>query len=157
MWISIYITRRSAAQTSDPGKEAQTMAGTRGAHKVERVTITLVPGGDERSVIQVPSTFDRLERTYGWRRTENLEYMIVPTRISNTEVKLDFFFSAQRKGKQQLRSALKVVEDFVREKIGSEWKGLSFGSIGRPTFATPPTKSFVRGTIEEMLGANLDQ
>jgi hypothetical protein len=133
------------------------MAGTRGAHKVERVTITLVPGGDERSFIQVPSTFDRLERTYGWRRTESLEYMIVPTRISNTEVKLDFFFSAQRKGKQQLRSALKVVEDFVREKIGSEWKGLSFGSIGRPTFATPPTKSFVRGTIEEMLGANLDQ
>jgi len=133
------------------------MSGTRGAHKVERVTITLVPEGDERTFIQVPSTFDRLERTYGWRRSESLEYMIVPTRISNTEVKLDFFFSAQRKGKHQLRNVLKVVEDFVREKADSEWKGLRLASIGRPTFAAPPTKSFVRGTIEEMLGSHLDK
>jgi hypothetical protein len=51
---------------------------------------------------------------------------------------------------------LKLVQGFVEEKIQSEWKGLRLGSISRPTLAIPPRKSFVRGTIEEILGNSLE-
>lgn len=132
------------------------MASARGAHKVEHVTITLVPKGDERAVFHVPSTFDHLERTYGWRRTQSLEYMIVPTKISSSEVKVELFLNPQKRGKIQSREMVKLVENFVEEKIQSEWRGLRLGSISRPTLAIPPRKSFVRGTIEEILGNSLD-
>jgi hypothetical protein len=39
----------------------------------------------------------------------------------------------------------------------TEWRGLKLGGISRATAAQPPDKTFVRGTIEEILGANLDQ
>jgi hypothetical protein len=132
------------------------MASGRGAHKVEHVTVTLVPKGDERAVFQVPSTFDRLERTYGWRRTQKLEYMIVPTKISSTEVRVELFLNPQKRGRIEPKEMLKLAQGFVEEKIQSEWKGLRLGSISRPTLAIPPRKSFVRGTIEEILGNSLE-
>jgi hypothetical protein len=132
------------------------MVHTRAAHKFDRVTITLVPSADERILIQVPSTFNKTERIYGWRRSESMQYMIVPTRISNSEVKLDIFVHPLKGGKQQSKSIQKTVQEFVEGKIESEWQGMKLIGISRPTAATPPKKSFVRGTIEEMLGANLD-
>lgn len=131
------------------------MGLSRGAHKIERVTVTLVPTSDDRSFRHVPSTFSATNRTYGWRRAEQMDYMIVPVRISSNEIKVDLFVNTPKKGKLQSRNVQRVVQEFVKEKIESEWRGLKLAGISRPTVATPPQKSFVRGTIEEMLGSNL--
>ena len=132
------------------------MVLSRGPHKVERVTITLVPTADERSFRNVPSTFSTANRSYEWRRSEQMNYMIVPKRISSTEIQVDLFVNPPKKGKLQHKAVQKVVQKFVKEKIQSEWRGLKLAGISRPTAATPPHKSLVRGTIEEMLGTTLE-
>ena len=128
-----------------------------GPQKVERVTITLVPDRGAEKPFAIPSTFNKLERTYGWKRSARLEYMIVPTRISSDSVKVDLFFSPSPGARLQARHMLKAVEEFVEQKIGSEWEGLRLAGIGKPTLAAPPTKMFVRGTIEDMLGVPIER
>ena len=123
-----------------------------GPQKVERVTITLVPDKSAEKPFAIPSTFNKIERTYGWKRSARLDYMIVPTRISSDSVKVDLFFSPSRGARPQTRHMLKAVQEFVEQKVGSEWEGLRLADIGKPTLAAPPTKMFVRGTIEDMLG-----
>jgi hypothetical protein len=132
------------------------MVLSRGAHKVERVTITLVPTADERSFHNVPSTFSPTNRSYEWRHSADINYMLVPKKISSSEILVDLFVNPSKKGKAVLRDLPKLVLSFVQKKIESEWRGLKLGGISRPTAAVPPQKAFVRGTIEEMLGANLD-
>jgi hypothetical protein len=132
------------------------MVHARSSQKCDRVTVTLVPNVDERSLIQVPSTFNRIDRMYGWRRSERMDYMIVPTRISNTEIKLDFFVSRQKGTRSPIKNLHKTVQEFIEDKIESEWRGLKLAGVGRPTTGFPPNKSYVRGTIEEMLGASLE-
>jgi hypothetical protein len=46
------------------------------------------------------------------------------------------------------------LEEFVRARISSEWRGLKLGSIGRPVTVAAPRRTYIRGTIEEMLGAS---
>jgi hypothetical protein len=138
-------------------KEYDTMSFSREAHKIERVTITLVPRTDERALLHIPSTFNKIERTYSWKTAGSLNYMLVPTRISSGEIKVDLFVDPLRKGKVQAKNLQKVVQDFVNEKIQTEWRGLQLESISRPTAAAPPTNAIVRGTIEEILGTNLDR
>ncbi len=123
--------------------------------KVERITIHLVPTGDEASYENVPTTFSTVHRSYEWRRASQMRYMIVPRKVSSTEVLIDFFVDLQNKGANAAKTASRLVENFVHQKIGSEWKGLKLGVLGRPVAALPPQKTFVRGTIEEMLGAKL--
>jgi len=131
------------------------MAPSHGISKTERVTITLLPTSDERSYRNVPTTFSVSNRSYEWRSTEQMRYMLVPRKISSSEIQVDLFVGPPKGGKLQSKSLTKVVQDFVRGKIESEWRGLKLGNIGKPTTAVPPQRSFVRGTIEEMLGANL--
>lgn len=126
-----------------------------GPQKVERITISLVPTGDDRSFENVPTTFSTLHRSYEWRRSSQTKYMIVPRRVSSNEVLIDFFVEPHAKGANAAKLATRFVQSFVENKIASEWKGLKLGSVGRPTSALPPQKAFVRGTIEEMLGAKL--
>lgn len=127
----------------------------RSASKVERITVTLLPTADERSFENVPSTFSALHRSYEWRRSTNMRYMIIPRKISNREILIDFFVDRTAKAATTAKASLKAVEHFVQAKVGSEWKGLKFGGVGRPISAQPPQKMFVRGTIEEMLGAKV--
>jgi len=133
------------------------MSFSREPHKIERVTITLVPRTDERALLNIPSTFNKIERTYSWKTAGSLNYMLVPTRISSGEIKVDLFVDPLRKGKVQAKNLQKVVQDFVNEKIQTEWRGMQLESISRPTAAAPPTNAIVRGTIEEILGTNLDR
>ncbi len=125
------------------------------SQKVERITISLVPTGDEASFENVPTTFSSLHRSYEWRRAAQMKYMIVPRKVSSNEVLVDFFVDLQTKGANAAKTATRLVENFVQHKIGSEWKGLKLGMLGRPVAALPPQKTFVRGTLEEMLGAKL--
>lgn len=133
------------------------MPFAREPHRTERVTITLVPRADERSLLNIPSTFNQIERTYSWRTTGTLNYMLVPTKISSGEIKVDLFLDPLKKGKIQARNLQKTVQDFVNEKIQTEWRGLRLESISRPTMAAPPSDAIVRGTIEEILGTNFDR
>ena len=80
------------------------MSLSREQHKFERVTLTLVPRADDRTLLHIPSTFNKVERTYAWRTSGSLNYMLVPTRISSTEIKVDLFVDPLRKGKVQLKS-----------------------------------------------------
>ncbi len=123
--------------------------------KVERITISLVPTGDETSYENVPTTFSTLHRSYEWRRSSQMKYMIVPRKVTSKEVLIDFFVDLHTKGASAAKMATRLVENFVHQKIASEWKGLKLGVLGRPVAALPPQKTFVRGTIEEMLGAKL--
>ncbi len=132
------------------------MVPARGSQKFERVTITLLPTADERSFKHVPSTFSKTNRTYGWRHFEKIDYMIVPKKISSNEIKIDIFVDPQSKKKLQPTDIQKAVTNFVKAKIHSEWSGLKLGNISRATVASPPDQSFHRGTIEEILGANLE-
>ena len=133
------------------------MPFAREPHRTERVTITLVPRTDERSLLNIPSTFNQIERTYSWRTTGTLNYMLVPTKISSGEIKVDLFLDPLKKGKIQARNLQRTVQEFVNDKIQSEWRGLRLESISRPTMAAPPSNAIVRGTIEEILGTNLDR
>ena len=133
------------------------MVLSRGAQKVERVTITLVPTADERSFHNVPSTFSTANRSYEWRHSADLSYMLVPRRISGSEILVDMFVSPAKKGKIIVRDVPKLIHTFVQKKIESDWRGLKLGGISRPTTAVPPQKTYLRGTIEEMLGAHLER
>ncbi len=133
------------------------MNTSRESHKCERVTLTLVPRTDERTLLHIPSTFNKAERTYAWRTSGSLNYMLVPTRISSNEIKVDLFVDPLRKGKSQLQNVQKAVQDFVQEKIQTEWRGMKLESISRATAAVPPTSTIVRGTIEEILGASFER
>jgi hypothetical protein len=132
------------------------MALPRGPHKFDRLTITLVPTSDERSFKNVPSTFNSTNRTYAWRQLAELSYMLVPRKISSREIKVDIFVDPLKRKKAGGANVEKVVQDFIREKIQSEWSGLKFGGIVRVSAATPPDEKVTRGTIEEILGANLE-
>ena len=105
--------------------------------------------------MRIPTTFDTNARTYGWKHSSRMDYMIVPRRISSSEIKVDIFITAPRGGRMASRDVQKVVQNFVQSKIASEWRGLVLGEISRPTSVVPPTKSIVRGTIEDMLGVSL--
>jgi len=131
------------------------MASSRGPHRYERVTITLVPTADERSFRHVPTTFSSSERTYAWRHYDKLDYMIVPKKISNREVKIELFVDLQAKGKTNAAQVHKMIQGFVEAKMHTEWMGLKLASISRASVATPPEQMFRRGTIEEILGAQL--
>ena len=131
------------------------MAPTHGVAKTERVTITLLPTADDRSYRNVPTTFSAANRSYEWRQAEQISYMLVPRKISRSEILVDLFVAPPKKGKLPAKSLSRIVQTFVRGKIETEWRGLKVGSIGKLTAAAPPQKMFVRGTIEEMLGANL--
>jgi hypothetical protein len=133
------------------------MPFAREPHKTERVTLTLVPRTDERSLLKIPSTFNQIERTYSWRTAGSLNYMLVPTKISSGEIKVDLFLDPLKKGKLPARNLQKAVQEFVDEKIQTEWRGLRLESIGRPTMAAPPSETIVRGTIEEILGTSIDR
>ena len=132
------------------------MVLSRSPQKVERVTVTLVPDKNDRLPFHVPSTFNRTARVYGWRHSARLDYMIVPTKISSTEVKIDVFVAPAKGSRLQTRSVPRLIQNLIEGKVSSEWRGLRLGEIGSPTTAIPPQKSYVRGTIEDMLGASLD-
>jgi hypothetical protein len=83
--------------------------------------------------------------------------MIVPKKISHARIEVDVFVNAGKKGKLQPKVIQKAVQDIVREKIESEWKGLKLGAVGKPTSGHPPQKSLVRGSIEDILGVALEQ
>jgi hypothetical protein len=129
----------------------------RGTHRYDRVTVTLVPQTDEKHVLQIPTTFDSANRTYGWERSGGVEYMIVPTRITNTEVKVDIFLNPQKRGKLPVKDVGRVAENLVKGKIATQWKGLRLGGISKPMAAQPPQKIIRRGTIEEILGSTFEQ
>lgn len=124
--------------------------------KFERVTITLLPTADDRSFRHVPSTFDVAHRRYSWRHYETLNYMIVPKKISGNEIKVDMFIGSGRKKQMQPAQLHKVVEELVNAKMQTEWTGLKLAGISRATAAVPPAQTIVRGTIEEILGADLN-
>ena len=128
------------------------MLSSRGGQKFGRVTVTLVPTSDDRSFRSVPSTFNATDRSYQWRRVQSMSYMIVPRRVTSERIEVDVFVDSAKKGKSQAKDVQKVVQDFVKSKIESEWKGLKFGGIGRAGSAVPPQKSLVRGSIEDILG-----
>ena len=130
------------------------MVASRTPQKVERVTVTLIPERDERQPLHVPSTFSREERSYTWKRAGTLEYMIVPTRVSRSEIRLDLFFMPARGAKRESADTARRVENFVRARIGGDWHGVKLGSIGRRVTVAAPRKTYVRGTIEEMLGVS---
>jgi hypothetical protein len=132
------------------------MALSRGHQKFDRLTITLVPTADERSFKNVPSTFNTVNRTYAWRQLAELSYMLVPRKISSHEIKVDIFVDAQRRKKNGGSDVQKVVQDFIKEKIQSDWSGLRLGGIARAAAAAPPDEKVTRGTIEEILGADLE-
>jgi hypothetical protein len=131
------------------------MSLSRGAHKVECVRVTFVPTDDEQGFRNIPSTFSPSSRTYSWKRIAEMEYLIVPKKISSNQIVVEMFVDA-KKGKVTAAQAQKAVEKFVNEKVGSEWHGLKLARISRPTSVAPPERRFVRGTIEEILGADLD-
>lgn len=132
------------------------MVLSRGSAKCERVTVTLLPSVEEGGFRSVPSTFSTVRRTYSWKRTHHVDYMIVPKKVSNTEIQVDLFVNPARKGKSQAKDLQKMVHRLVQGKIETEWHGLKLGGISRPTVASPPNKLFVRGTIEDILGTSLE-
>ena len=133
------------------------MLSPRGGQKFGRVTVTLVPTSDDRSFRSVPSTFNATDRSYRWRRAQSMSYMIVPKRVTSARIEVDVFVDAAKKGKTHSKDVQKVVQDFVKSMIETEWKGLKFGGIGRAGTAVPPQKALVRGSIEDILGVALDR
>jgi len=133
------------------------MLSPRGGQKFGRVTVTLVPSSDERGYRSVPSTFNAADRSYRWRRAQSMSYMIVPKRVTSARIEVDVFVDSAKKGKTPAKDMQKVVQDFVKSMIATEWKGLRFGGIGRAGTAVPPQKSLVRGSIEDILGVALDK
>lgn len=138
-------------------REIKSMVLSRSPQKVERVTVKLVPNRNDRLPFHVPSTFNKTARVYGWRHSARLDYMIVPTKISSTEVRVDIFVAPSKGSRLQAKSVPKLVQNLIETKVASEWRGLRLGDISRPTAAVPPQKSYVRGTIEDMLGASLER
>lgn len=128
------------------------MALSRTPSKAERFTITLVPERGEEAVFEIPSTFNRVDRTYGWKHTARMDYMIVPKRIASNEVKVEVFVTPGKGTRLAPHGLQKLVEELVQQKLVTEWKGLRLSGVGRPKSAAPPTTVFVRGTIEDVLG-----
>ena len=124
--------------------------------KVERVTVTLIPTSEEKSFRSIPSTFSPANRTYGWKHHQSIDYMLVPRKVSHSEIKIDIFVDPTSKRKMSLAGLQKLVEDFVNAKIKKDWQGLKLESIGRPTAAEPPHKMLRRSTIEEIMGVQLE-
>jgi len=133
------------------------MLSPRGGQKFGRVTVTLVPSSDDRSFRSVPSTFNATDRSYRWRRAQSINYMIVPKRVTSARIEVDVFVDSAKKGKTASKDVQKVVQDFVKSMIETEWKGLKFGGIGKAGTAVPPQKSLVRGSIEDILGVAFDR
>ncbi len=133
------------------------MLSPRGGQKFGRVTVTLVPSSDDRSFRSVPSTFNATDRSYRWRRAQSMSYMIVPKRVTSARIEVDVFVDSAKKGKTPSKDVQKIVQDFVKSMIETEWKGLKFGGIGRAGTAVPPQKALVRGSIEDILGVALDR
>jgi hypothetical protein len=132
------------------------MTAARGTSKVERVTVTLVPQGDMRGTLRVPSTYSNLQRTYHWKRAADLEYMIVPTRVSSKEIQVDFFINVKTLARQKTKDLQKTLRGFVEGMLDTEWRGLKLGTIGKPIAALPPREAIVRGTIEDILGGSIE-
>ena len=132
------------------------MVLSRGQHKYDRVTITFVPTADEQTFRHVPTTFSPTERTYAWRHFENLDYMIVPQKISSKEVKIEMFVDLQSKSRPSAAQMQKMIQGFVHAKIQTDWLGLKLAGISRASAAAPPDQMFRRGTIEEILGTQLE-
>jgi hypothetical protein len=86
-----------------------------------------------------------------------MSYMIVPKRVTSARIEVDVFVDSPKKGKTPSKDVERVVQDFVKSMIETEWKGLKFGGIGRAGTAVPPQKSLVRGSIEDILGVALDR
>jgi len=128
---------------------------SRNSQKVECVRVTFVPTDDEQGFRNIPSTFSPSSRTYGWKRMHELEYLIVPKKISSDQIVVEMYVDS-RKGKTTTAQVQKAVEKFVHEKVESEWHGLKLARISKATTAVPPERRFVRGTIEEILGSRLD-
>jgi hypothetical protein len=84
-----------------------------------------------------------------------MEYLIVPRRITNKEVKIDLFVGVSLKGKVSDAQLHRMIQGFVSEKIRTDWTGLKLVGIGRVSSAAPPDETYRRGTIEEILGARL--
>ncbi len=124
--------------------------------KVDRVTVTLVPTSEERSFRTIPSTFSPSNRTYGWKHHQSVDYMLVPRKVSHSEIKVDIFLDPTSKRKMSVSSLQKLVEDFVNAKIKKDWQGLKLGAISRLTAAEPPRKILQRSTIEEIMGTQLE-
>lgn len=133
------------------------MVPLRGAQKYERVTITFVPTADEQSFRHVPTTFSPTDRTYAWRHAEQLDYMIVPKRISSKEIEIEMFVDPQMKGRPTAARVQKMIQNLVQTKIQTDWMGLKLAGISRERAAAPPEQMFRRGTIEEILGAQLEK
>jgi hypothetical protein len=133
------------------------MLSSRGGQKFGRVTVTLVPTSDDRSFRSVPSTFSATDRSYQWRRAQSMSYLIVPRRVTSARIEIDVFVDSAKKGKSPAKDVQKVVQDFVKSKIESDWKGLKFGGIGRAGSAVPPQKALVRGSIEDILGVAFER
>lgn len=133
------------------------MLSSRGGHKFGRVTVTFVPTSDDRTIRTVPSTFSATDSSYRWRRAHSMSYMIVPKRVTSARIEVDVFVDSVKKGRTQAKDVQKVVQDLVKSKIESEWKGLRFGGIGRAGSAVPPQKALVRGSIEDILGVAFDR
>jgi hypothetical protein len=132
------------------------MSLPRNTHKVECIRVTFVPTDDEEGFRNIPSTFSPSSRTYGWKRMQEMEYLIVPKKISSNQIVVEMFVEP-KKGKTTTGQIQKIVEKFVQSKIGSEWQGLKLARISKSANAVPPERRFVRGTIEEILGARLDR
>ena len=133
------------------------MGLSRGSNKCECVTITLLPTGDEQSFRHVPTTFSPTDRTYAWRHHDKLDYMIVPKKISNREIKIEMFVDLQAKTKPSAAQMQRMIQSFVDTKIRSDWSGLKLAGISRASTGVPPEQMFSRGTIEEILGAQLEK
>jgi hypothetical protein len=137
-------------------REKKTMHSPHGTQKFDRVTVTLVPTGDEKIFRNVPSTFSASHQSYEWRKAESLTYMIVPKKISGARIEIDVFVDPERTAKPLSKNVQRTVQDFVKSQIESQWKGLKLGSVGRPSAAAPPEKAFVRGSIEDILGVAIE-
>ncbi|MDH4069796.1 MAG: hypothetical protein OEV30_05175 [Ignavibacteria bacterium] len=132
------------------------MAASREPHKVDRVRVTFVPTDDEQGFRNIPSTFSLSSRTYGWKKTSQMEYLIVPKKVSSDQVVVEMFVET-KKGKTTSAQVEKAVEEFVSAHVESDWHGLKVARIGKVTSALPPDRRFVRGTIEEIMGSRLDR
>jgi len=133
------------------------MLSSHGAHKFDRVTVTLLPTEEDRSFRSVPSTFSTTNQTYQWKKGQSVNYMIVPRRVTGAKIEIDVFLEATKGGKLQKASLQKVVQDLLEGKIASEWKGLKLDAVGRAGSAVPPRRSLLRGSIEDILGVAFDR
>ncbi|MEW6511783.1 MAG: hypothetical protein AB1428_12600 [Bacteroidota bacterium] len=132
------------------------MLTSRQTHKYDRVTVTFVPSADDKSYRNVPSTFSAAQGVYQWRKAEALSYLIVPKRVSHARIEVDVFIDHGKRGKLQSKNVQRAVQEIVRGKIESEWKGLKLGTVSRPTSGTPPQRALVRGSIEDILGVPIE-